>query len=290
MARSGQTSVHVMEVTPVLAGAWLKKNTHNRPLRRGHVDDLKRRVERGEWQLSNDAIALASDGQVLNGQHRLTMITELDRPLPLLVMIGSKKELQRIIDGGWKRNFSQSLAMDSEKNALLLAAAASWVWKYDGGWLTIFRGNHSTRPSQDELYEVLEWHPGIRRAVEWTSTAPLASERMLMGPASVMAAFYHLISRIDIERAEAFMNGVIGEGVGMEPNIRLLRQKLATARLRGPKQARITIPSWMVFSYYTKTWNAHINGKVIKNLVMGPKEACPKIAGYEAPAKNGERR
>ena len=81
-------SIQIMQVTPELARSWLKGNTHNRPLHRIQVLNLRGRFERGEWRLSNDAITIAADGTIVNGQHRLTMISELPNgaAVSLLVM------------------------------------------------------------------------------------------------------------------------------------------------------------------------------------------------------------
>jgi hypothetical protein len=279
-------SVQITQITPELARSWLKGNTHNRPLRQRVVDDLHDRFMRGEWQLSTDAIAIATDGTIINGQHRLTMIAQLsndDLGVVVTVMTGAKLELQRIIDSQARRNFGQSLAIDGEKLASITAAATNWLFWYDTGLLFKYRWRKSVGPSQDQLYEVLKWHPGIRKAASWTMSLP-TSERMLMGPASIIAAIYDMAHRADVDKAEAFMAHIAGTGIGHGEQIVTLRRKLYAAKLGVSGAA--TLQTWAVFIYYIKTWNAYCDEKPLTVLRIGKTEATPKMRGYEPPLKD----
>jgi hypothetical protein len=285
MNKAAETGVQAMLVSPELARAWLKGNTHNRPLLQLRVDDLRGRFDRGEWMLSPDAIAIAPDGMIINGQHRLTMIAQLENGhagAMLHVFTGAPKELQRVIDQQLRRNFGQSLFMDSEKNHTILAAAAAWIYWYDSGNARKFRGRKSTGPSQQQLYETLAWHPGLRKATAWQQNID-KSERILMGPPAVLVAIHNMTHRADIDKGEAFMELVVGSGLGVSEPIVTLRRKLMAAKIRAG--GTVALDTWVIFTYYVKTWNAYCDDKDLRVLRLGNTEATPKMRGYEPPLK-----
>ena len=67
----------IMYITPEKATEYLAKNNINRTIRPTRVDYFKQMYERGEWLLTHQGIALAPDSTLLDGQHRLTFISQL---------------------------------------------------------------------------------------------------------------------------------------------------------------------------------------------------------------------
>ena len=103
----------VVGVTPQLASEWLRLNTRNRKLRRFTVDTLKRSFERGEYVQSHQGIAFSANNEVIDGQHRLTAISELKSGVfPMLVTWGVPEDAFMTIDRGVKRTTADSLFSD----------------------------------------------------------------------------------------------------------------------------------------------------------------------------------
>ena len=95
-------------ITPAQASEWLKQNTGNRRLRQGHVDALRAAFERGEWKLIHAGIAFSPSGRLLDGQHRLTMISGLPdgAVVPMSVSHGVDPGAFTVIDQGKTRTAS----------------------------------------------------------------------------------------------------------------------------------------------------------------------------------------
>jgi hypothetical protein len=75
-------------ITPPLARELLKRNTDNRPLRPSHVTALRAAMTRGEWQHTHQCIAFSSDGDLLDGQHRLEALSGmLDNNFAILMEV-----------------------------------------------------------------------------------------------------------------------------------------------------------------------------------------------------------
>lgn len=103
-------------VTPSMARTWLNKNSKNRDLRPSHVEKLRLAFERGEYVMTHQGIAFADDGEVIDGQHRLTAISLLPDGMsfPMLVTTGlPRARAFAVIDTTQAiRNLSDVLGVD----------------------------------------------------------------------------------------------------------------------------------------------------------------------------------
>lgn len=105
-----------INVTPQMAADWLCLNTINRPIRRTAVEALKSAFMRGEYLQTHQGIAFSAGGQLIDGQHRLTAISELrDGVFPMSVTRGALENSFQVIDTGVKRNASDSLREDDRR-------------------------------------------------------------------------------------------------------------------------------------------------------------------------------
>lgn len=110
-------------VTPEMARQWLQANSNNRRIKKSLVARIKADIESGNWQMTHQPIALAEDGQLLDGQHRLAAIAASGMVVPLMVATNCPQETFAVIDSGAKRTVSDSLHVDGIKNAKHIAAA-----------------------------------------------------------------------------------------------------------------------------------------------------------------------
>lgn len=106
----------IINVTPAMAAEWLSMNTGNRPLRRSVVEGFKEAFRRGEYVPTHQGIAFSSGGVLLDGQHRLTAISELrDGAFPMLVTRGLPDAAFKAMDIGIKRTAADALREDDKR-------------------------------------------------------------------------------------------------------------------------------------------------------------------------------
>jgi hypothetical protein len=72
-------------ITPAKAAELLESNTNNRPLSRATVRVFADAMQRGEWKTTHQGIAIDTNGQLVDGQHRLAALVEADVPVKLTV-------------------------------------------------------------------------------------------------------------------------------------------------------------------------------------------------------------
>ena len=110
----------IAKVTPVIARGWLEQNTINRPLRRSVVESYIAAYMRGEHRLTHQGVAFADTGELLDGQHRLTAISEMpdNWSAEMMVTTGLPASSFDAIDQGLKRSHSDVLKIPSGQAAV----------------------------------------------------------------------------------------------------------------------------------------------------------------------------
>lgn len=100
-----------MPVTPQMAMAWLESNSHNRDLSQGQVNKYARDMLMGRWRITHQGIAIADNGTVMDGQHRLWAVIESKCTIIMQVTTGLPIETQEAIDGGLPRTARDVVAL-----------------------------------------------------------------------------------------------------------------------------------------------------------------------------------
>lgn len=123
-----KTSVQTM--TPERADELLRYTlgrVAQRRLSDKRVRDLVGVMERGEWQVTHQGIALSDDGAVLDGQHRLEAIRRHGHPVPIMVTEGVDPATFAVIDVGARRTLADTLHIAGHVNTATVGTAARYV-------------------------------------------------------------------------------------------------------------------------------------------------------------------
>jgi hypothetical protein len=127
------TQVSIIRITPLYAAELLKTNNNIRPINKEHVQFLYKQMESGNWQFGNDAIVLDHNGNLVNGQHRLTALVQYGKPLEFLVMQTSNPKSIRIFDSGKHRTHSDVISKHAVKNLdTITAVTRGYIYALKG--------------------------------------------------------------------------------------------------------------------------------------------------------------
>lgn len=188
-------------VTPKMARDWLKKNEANRPLRPGVVERLHSAFERGEWKVTHQGIAFAASGRLLDGQHRLTFISQLpeESKIAINVTTGQAEDTFDAIDIGTGRTMSDVYGLSAE-----LVATGRFFAKIANGSTAFGLTNQFSKPYLDwvmpEYEELITFCPKVTKI--WSSSAvrSAAIYQMKRGhDADFVKVAYHSLVHTDIE-------------------------------------------------------------------------------------------
>jgi hypothetical protein len=249
-------TAEVMLVTPAQAEAWLARRHPNRRVTPARVAELAALMRQGCWCLNGEPLLLDERGRLLDGQHRLSALVASGKTLAFLVVQGVPLTAQATLGQAIQRSRADILAMHGEGNSKTVAAAISWLWRYDRGLM----GQPKRSFAPQDSVMVLLHYPGVAASVSWGRSV----QRFL--PASVAAMLHHLMSRRDAALAKHFFMR-IRDGLELTTGdpLHALRERLIEARTRLPK-----VRPWVYALWAIRCWNAMRNHGGVPLLPWSP--------------------
>lgn len=240
-------------ITPEMANDFLENNPKNRPLKRFHLAFLCEEMRKGRWKFNGDAIRVATDGTLIDGQHRLEAVRQTGVSIKTLMVSGLDPDVFDTIDSGAKRSAGDTLAVAGEKNGRNLASALVVANSILSGKTDFTR---TIKASNAEILNLLDRHPEIRKSVKWGNSLGRLT------PPSVSIAMHYIFSRVSQEKADEFFHMVAtGEQLDIHDPAYLLRQRLIdNATAKGKLTRRY------IAALFIKAWNSWRAGTKLKFL------------------------
>lgn len=262
-------------ISPEEAAELLTRNESNRPLSKTVVSGFASAMRRGEWKLTHQGIALGEDGQVVDGQHRLSAIVESGVPTETLVFTEVGNDTFDVLDAGRKRNASDALAIAGEKSTHLLASMLRIVWLYNNRPDSSWSGG-SAAVTTPQILETLEKHPKVRDFV--TPGLEIANATGTIKSAAAGASY--LVSRNNAKKKTApWFDGLI-EGAGLtkgDARLKYRNHMLNLARKQASEVQRRRDNREHVWIYLT-AFNAWADGTTLPSIRYTQGKAMPSIA------------
>lgn len=242
-------------ITPPMAKAWLALNVANyRPLKPRRVKSLAEDIKNGRWQENGESIKFDVEGNLIDGQHRLSACVSSNAPFRSLVVRGVRDDVA--IDRGRPRNLSDTLRRRGEKEYTALATALRWLHAYEKDRLRSVIGDASPATDQ-ELLLVLERHPGIRESVSGGRVA-----KQLLRHSMAVGFHYIATLRSSKETADIFFEKLV-KGADLTPVDPIYHFR---ERLLKNMGAKAKLPRHEICALFIKAWNAWIHERPVNNL------------------------
>lgn len=245
----------VVMVSPETAKRWLAHNKRNRNISRTDVQRYRLDMEAGLWRFAADPIRFDVNGNLIDGQHRLTALSELsDVCLPMLVVRGLPPETQKVMDQGRKRTPGQQLYLSGIKDANLMASIFKVLLVWETGLM--FRDNKLQRQiTSAAIEEYIADHVDDLELAQANATLI----RGIDSPPSVVGAFAVIASRIDAEGAHEFLaqlHSMVGMSVGHPVHT-------LDKRLRSIRKQSIKLSTRDYLALFIQAFNAYRQGRRI---------------------------
>lgn len=156
----------VMEVSPDLATRWLaKRPERQRNLRRGLVARYKQRMLLKQWKLVPEPISFNTNGELINGQHRLTAQVESGLTLQYNVSFDVEGDYDLPMDQG---------AIRTAEDRWGLPRGLSGIVRIVGA---LESGHPSLKIDQEELPLVYDRN---KRTLDWVHETFYTTKRTVM--------------------------------------------------------------------------------------------------------------
>jgi len=247
-------------ITPVVAGKMLEKNSMNRLIRQGKLNDYIRQMRAGLWkEETGESIKIATDGAILDGQHRLMAIVKADISLNLLIISGLEKDVFTVLDSGALRTAGDVFHIAGILNAKNVSAGVRryFILKAGNTQFNTMRGITSTEALNLYNQRAKFWQGVYTMARGWYGRS---SRILTIADFIGYYAFFHDIGEDDVFE---FMSS-LGEGTNLAINspIRILREKLLFARANPKFSFLHSTKTALIY----KSWNHFRNKSLIKIL------------------------
>lgn len=255
-------------VTPEMAESWLEKNKDNRPVRDFHVAKLAKDMKEGRWQINGEAIVFDSNGNLVDGQHRLWAGFNSQCCFQSIVVRGVAPEAFQTIDSGMKRSAADVLTKAGMQYGTLTAAALRLVHFYETG-----RRDHAViaRMSNAETLAVSRIYPRISQAV--AMVGPSNALKKLFSLSALTATVYFTLEA-DADETASFLDALAnGESLQRGHPYLTCRNSFI-----GRRSAGATILARVQFALLIKAWNAAQDGRDLSALKFVDGEDFPEFS------------
>jgi hypothetical protein len=251
-----------MTITPELAQEWLDRGGTNRKITRRRIEGMTAAIQRGEWQLTGEAIKLDDEGRVRDGQNRLHAIVQAGIPVRSVVAHGVSEDAFDVMDTGRSRNAADVLHIHGFPSQNALAAAARglmFVERY-GRVFPSQRDSHLYVTPVTTL-QYVQSHPEI---IDGVRLGDRIYHSGIQGGIGLWAIIMTLFLRLGPEQAEQFTEHLTtGAGLHRGHPLLMLRN-----RLLGSQRDQYSTLSGReaLVAIAIKAWNAWREGKALQSL------------------------
>lgn len=266
-----------MTVTPAMAEAWLKDNPNNRKISRTVVGNYARAMAEGRWKLTPEGLAFSTEGNLLNGQHRLLACIASNTSFQSNISFNVDPSVFPYLDRGKTRSPGDILSIAGYVNTNQLSAAAGLLYAYEKGHIPLHNLSHSSiSGTPDERLELVQENPELVESINISGNGLLKFSR------TSMALINFLGSKIDASKTAEFLEQIsTGSGLKDGSPILLLRDKILSssqAGFAGRRQLQNLTP--YRFALAVKAFNFHLRGESLKRLEFSfDRENVPGLIG-----------
>jgi len=264
LSRNGGT-VGYETITPDLATEYLNSMPGNRPLSNKQVEYLTQQAEAGKFFSNVAPLHFDTEGRLRNGQHRMWMVVESNRPQEFMVIRNASEEEIDALDIGKRRSGGDVLVLDGYENGTLLAGALVNLWMYEHGInpgysRSFFNTKNAPGMTNHMMREYATLNPGMGDSVAYMKQTPSVR---LLGPPNILA-FCHYITLKASPQGHAFWDALANQVFwGQNDPAFRIHERLSRAKA-GQRQNRL-VPT-EVAALVVKAWNFWVQGKGIQQL------------------------
>lgn len=269
MAQSA-IKIYNEKITPTMAQKFLEKNIHNRKINEKNVAFLLGEMQAGNWITTGDPIQFNTQGDLINGQHRLTAIVRYGKPVENFIAENVPDDAFKVIDTGKMRSAGDALGIMGFKSSYTLASVCRHIILIKSGRFDLNTGRNKGCSITDVIAYAethqKQLHDVIREAYHYYT-------KFSMAPPSMLGALYYFFNKKDSEKCFQFFEKYsTGADLGIQNPIRILREKLIQNKANRTQYRQRDLLALHIYA-----WNAFREGKKVTTVALAKNYEFPKI-------------
>ena len=257
-------------LTPACASWILKLNTSNRPLVRNGIERFSSIARAGEWRLTGEAIVIAREGLLNDGQHRCHAVVDTGISVPVDVRFGALRDAFQCTGTGRRRTAAQTLHVIGIQYGAMVGSVARLIALHDAGKLS----DGSVHIENAVIASVAQAEPNILALVK--------AVHVDFRPVKAAAFAFPMVLAARVASIETVLQFIDLVATGLTPTphdaSRTLHLRLMEAHMKKHRLKQIVIATLTA-----RAWNAWIAGQEIRKLkVLSDDETgrnFPKVIG-----------
>ena len=224
MASQRDIAVTVETIGPITAQEYLDQMPKNRRLSQAGVDRWAKAMKEDDWiPEANGPIRFDTDGNLIDGQHRLRALIATGLALSFIVVRNVPPAGLYVMDLNRTRTLADALYINGETDSGGLASTINFYGEYLRSGMVqkiSWSGIHFAIP---EALAILNEAPGLRGSLKTGH----AMRRTFHGGPGRWAIIHYILSGVDAEDAAAFLSQLsTGEDLHQAHPILHLRKRL----------------------------------------------------------------
>ena len=269
----------VVSISPEMAKEMLdlsdKTGFRNRNLSKRIVARYADAMAKNEWGLSNDAIAVTSDGKVLNGQHRLHAVISSGTTQKFLVLEDADEMMFKYLDNGTLRTMNDYVVSSGLESTPAMANAAYYIINmFDRNELfTHIHKSLATYGYKDRVRFLVDKHYDLFLAAREQQKQ---QARGSLIPTKAFMVCNVLFSFADKKNAQNFFRTLHTKEWGSERVFITLYNTF----LRMPKNLNSEFRNVQVMKLLFAAWNAYRSCQSPMRLRTNSDNTLPEIIGF----------
>ena len=289
-----------VEVTPSLARRLIALNAENNRVKQERlVERYARDMEafnpvtgKRNWrEKTGQVIQIATDGTVINGQHRLHAVVKSGQTIRFDLCFGVDPRDIVVVDAHKGRSTNDIIRVSGGRDLSGVGAIVRWVLAWERGQYTGTSGNFT--PTPVEIQSRFEQAPELFAAA---SARGKDCQNRNLAPQRVAGMAYYLLREIDKGEADDFFDQFVsGLGLTDRSAIYRLRERMIRRRiekLTAHHQLALVIKAWNRHHTWVPSGDIDERGPDGDNLVREPVsrlqavgEGEPNNANFPLPIK-----
>lgn len=252
-------SARLVTITPTMARKFLEKNTMNRPLNQQNLDALIKEINYNNFYVTGESIKIATDGTLLDGQHRLEAILHSGKAVKMFLMEGLEKDSFKYMDTGRSRQASDVLAIEGVANASKIAGMVKFIINFKNGFYSDAAQNMSKyRITNSKISDFTNKH--LKSLQDSYDFGFGKGKRLISG--GIIASLHYIFKGIDEKKADDFINKLVtGTELTSGTPIHQLRERFISDQRSTRK-----MPSRERIALICKAWNLVRQNKKVNSL------------------------